>query len=224
MTMLMLAKPFLSSFARRMGKSLTTRKRVLVDQVLPTLDVTPEWFHQEGPCIMEIGFGGGEHLASQAGSHPHANFIGCEPFMNGVASLLVEIEDRGLNNIRIWQDDARLLIKNMPDNQLDQVYILFPDPWPKQRHHKRRLINAQLLTMLSKVMKPQGVLLIATDHQNYASWIGHHLAAHPSFTSFVGEAVTHTPPEGWVETRYQQKAVRQALPTYYFHYINEKKS
>lgn len=210
------SQPFLLSFGRRMGKTLTTRKRALVQDMLPTLAVTAELFKTEKPLVLEIGFGGGEHLAAQAARSNDALFIGCEPFMNGVASLLVLMDDHGLDNIKIWPEDVRLLMEKMPDHCLDQVIILFPDPWPKRRHFKRRLINEHLLTMLSRVMKKGALLTIATDHPGYASWVAHRLSAHPSFQSESSAPFSLLPPKHWVETRYQSKAKKLAMPTYYF--------
>ncbi len=120
--------------------------------------------------MLEIGFGGGEHLAAQAAAHPERRFIGVEPFVNGVGSCLRHIEESGVRNVRLHQGDARDVIARLPAASLDLIYILFPDPWPKTRHHKRRLIQAEFLSELARVLKPGGEVRFATDWANYAAW------------------------------------------------------
>ncbi len=122
------------------------------------------------PLILEIGFGGGEHLVAQAAAHPDAHFIGVEPFLNGVASCLRHIEESGVQNLRLHQGDARDVIARLPDACLDLCYILFPDPWPKTRHWKRRLIQHGFLDELARVLKPGAEVRFATDWANYAEW------------------------------------------------------
>ena len=129
---------------------------------------------------LEIGFGGGEHLAAQAEAHPDTAFIGCEPFVNGVAKLLSRIEARGLANIRIHMDDARHLVAALPEASVERVDILFPDPWPKTRHHKRRLVSTAFLDALARVMADGGRLALATDHRGSARWMLARLVPHPA--------------------------------------------
>ncbi len=159
---------------------------------------------------MEIGFGGGEHLAAQAAAHPDTGFIGCEPFMDGVAKLLARMEEQNLQNIRIFPEDARALLERLPDACLQKICILFPDPWPKQRHHKRRLINVAMLEQLARTLAQGAQLVLATDHEEYAQWMLLHLLADERFywTAETPEDFKQ-PPQGWVVTRYQEKAAKE---------------
>jgi tRNA (guanine-N7-)-methyltransferase len=165
---------------------------------------------------LEIGFGGGEHLAMLATKHPDVTIIGCEPYWNGVASLLSRIEQGNLTNVRIFPDDVRMLLSAMPDAVLERAYILFPDPWPKTRHHKRRLVQAPLLDLLARTLKPGAPLLFATDDGDYACWMLEHLTAHPDFAWCPeSPAECDRPPEEWVQTRYEEKALAAGRrPTY----------
>lgn len=166
---------------------------------------------------LEIGFGGGEHLAAQAARHPDIGFIGCEPYVDGIGSLLKAIDAQKLRNIRIFPDDARLLLARLPDACLSRVFVLFPDPWPKARHHKRRLINSAFLLELARVIQPGGALRLATDDPGYGEWMLLHTLAVPEFEWPVrGPEDWAQPPEDWVQTRYEQKArVRGAQPAYF---------
>jgi tRNA (guanine-N7-)-methyltransferase len=121
--------------------------------------------------ILEIGFGGGENIAHQAKLNPETTYVGCEPFINGVVSLLQKIEANNLNNIFIWQEDAVLLLEQLQPQSIKEVFILFPDPWPKKRHHKRRFINIKNLLLIHDKLTDDAILNIATDHQDYLEWI-----------------------------------------------------
>jgi tRNA (guanine-N7-)-methyltransferase len=153
---------------------------------------------------LEIGFGAGEHLAAQARHHPETLYLGSEPYINGVAKLLAVIEREKLTNIRIDTRDVRELISELPGAALNEIFILFPDPWPKARHHKRRLINAQTLAMLARVHRPGGRLLIATDHLDYTDWICEYLLASDVY-HWQKTRDPHQPPPDWTETKYQRK-------------------
>jgi tRNA (guanine-N7-)-methyltransferase len=155
---------------------------------------------------LEIGFGSGEHLAQQAERHPTAGFIGCEVFENGIVKLLAQIEQRRLDNIRIFADDGRLLIAALPPASIDRVFILFPDPWPKRRHHKRRLLSRETLDRLAEIMADGAELRAATDDGDYLCWILERLTGHPAF-----EWLARRPgdwrerPADWPPTRYEEK-------------------
>jgi tRNA (guanine-N7-)-methyltransferase len=156
---------------------------------------------------LEIGFGGGEHLAEQAERHPEIGFIGSEVFENGVARLVGEVSRRGLGNLRIFADDARLLLDRLPPNSLGRVFVLFPDPWPKLRHHKRRLVAPATLDRLAEVMRPGAELRLATDDPGYLLWMLEHVTAHPAFTWLArGPADWRERPADWPPTRYEEKA------------------
>jgi len=163
--------------------------------------------------VLEIGFGGGEHLVAQATAHPDQRFIGVEPFLNGVASCLRHIEESGAQNIRLHQGDARDVIARLPDASLDRVYILFPDPWPKLRHHKRRLIQPEFLHKLARVMKPGAELRFATDWANYAAWTLEHITRDARFawTAERAEDWRNAWP-GHVTTRYEAKKLGDCAP------------
>jgi tRNA (guanine-N7-)-methyltransferase len=156
---------------------------------------------------LEIGFGGGEHLAFQAEHHPEAGLIGCEVFENGIARLLAKIDRRHLDNIRIFADDARLLIAALAPASVERVFVLFPDPWPKQRHRKRRILSRETLDGLAKIMTDDGELRLATDAPEYLCWMLEQVTRHPAF-----EWLARRPrdwrerPADWPPTRYEEKA------------------
>ena len=175
-----------------------------------TLDA-PRWFAK--PLVLEIGFGGGEHLVAQASAQPRARFIGVEPFLNGVASCLRHIEASGVTNVRVHQGDARGVIVQLPDASLDLCYILFPDPWPKLRHHKRRLIQPEFLSALARVLKPGAELRFATDWADYGAWTLELFRRDRRF-AWIAESAgdwRHAWP-GHVRTRYEQKRLGDCQP------------
>lgn len=165
-------------------------------QFLPSLQPEEVW--------LEIGFGGGEHLAALAQQHAHFGFIGCEPFLNGIASLVRLINDRQLKNILILPDDARLLLDQLPDSSLDRAYLLYPDPWPKKRHIERRFLSTENLNKLARVLRPGGSLHIATDVAPLFAWMHQNASEHMAFKcSYHG----NEPPAGWTQTRYEKKGL-----------------
>ena len=152
-------------------------------------------------------FGGGEHLAAQAAAYPDIGLIGAEPFVNGMVSLLRQVDRRQLANIRVLGDDVRPLLARLKPASLARVFILFPDPWPKTRHHNRRLINAANLDHLHRVLCAQGELRIASDHQGYVAWILRHVLDHGGFQWMAVRADDwRQRPEDWPATRYEDKA------------------
>jgi tRNA (guanine-N7-)-methyltransferase len=156
---------------------------------------------------LEIGFGGGEHLLARALERPDVGFVGCEPFVNGVAKLLSGIEAAGLDNVRVFMDDATALLETVPDAAFSRIYLLYPDPWPKRRQHKRRFVTERSVAALARALKPGGELRFATDIDDYAGWTLRRFLASPSF---VWEARTaddwRVPWSGWAPTRYEAKA------------------
>jgi tRNA (guanine-N7-)-methyltransferase len=164
---------------------------------------------------LELGFGAGEHLATQAAAQPSRGIIGCEVFENGIAKLLAEVKRRGLVNIRLFIDDARVLVQSLAAASVERIFILFPDPWPKQRHHKRRLVSAAMLDALAHVLVDGGELRLATDDMEYLRVMLEEATMHPAF-----EWLARRPqdwrqrPADWPPTRYEQKALaagRRAL-------------
>ncbi|PZO56244.1 MAG: tRNA (guanosine(46)-N7)-methyltransferase TrmB, partial [Alphaproteobacteria bacterium] len=163
--------------------------------------------------VLEIGFGGGEHLVAQASAHPEQRFIGVEPFLNGVASCLRHVEEANVSNVRIHNGDARDVIARLPDASLDLCYILFPDPWPKARHHKRRLIQAEFLDELARVLKPGGEVRFATDWANYAEWTLEQFTRDARFRWTAERAEDwRSPWPGHVTTRYEAKKLGDCAP------------
>jgi tRNA (guanine-N7-)-methyltransferase len=205
---------YITSFGRRKGRVLRPSQQKLIDTLLPSLTITlpdgnldmTSLFPAAEQYVMEIGFGGGEHLAAQAEANPDAGFIGCEPYLNGVAKLLRHINAKQVGNIRIYTDDARFLLEKLMPESLDKVYILFPDPWPKARHANRRIINAQTLNLLARVVKPGGALQLASDDPAYIEWMLEVLLQDSRFEWLAEKADDfRMPPPGWVATRYQEK-------------------
>ena len=205
---------YLRSYGRRRGKKLRPGRERLMAELLPHIAVRPgvpvrDQFPADiRELWMEIGFGGGEHLAAQAQGNPDVGIVGCEPFLNGVAKLLSQIDEHDLKNVRLHADDARDMFPDVADGALDKVFILFPDPWPKAKHHKRRLIQTPLLDDLARMLKDGGEFRFASDHMGYVRWVLDFATRHPDFEWMAeGPADWRTPPDDWTRTRYQQKAL-----------------
>ena len=193
----------------------------MVDDLLPTLRVPvldagatldPLTLFDSAPdgVWIEIGFGGGEHLIHQATTNSGAGIIGFEPFVNGVSTVLRAIADHGLQNIRIFDDDARLLLPQIKENSIDRVFVLFPDPWPKQRHWNRRVFKPALLDTLAFMMKGGAELRFASDHMGYVRWVLRHIQMHPYFDWIVtGPTDWRNRPSDAIETRYEAKGRSQ---------------
>jgi tRNA (guanine-N7-)-methyltransferase len=210
-------------YGRRKGKRLRKGQDSLVSTLLPELRV-PETGPVDlealfgglgGPggsvpreMVLEIGFGGGEHLATEARAHPEARFIGCEPFVNGVAKLLATITHEGFENIRLWDRDATELLPRLPAASLDLVYLLYPDPWPKRRQRKRRFFSDDTLQGFARILKPGGELRFATDIDDYAGWALVRVLRSEDF-AWTAERPDdwRRPWEGWPGTRYEAKAL-----------------
>lgn len=157
---------------------------------------------------LEIGFGAGEHLSDQAALRPDVGFIGCEPFVNGVATLLVSIRDRGLENVRIFDEDVRQLLPVLPEASIGRAFLLFPDPWPKTRHHNRRFINQANLDLIAHVLEDGAEFRVASDHMDYVRWGLSHLTRHPAFDwQVTGPEDWRRRPDDWCPTRYEKKAL-----------------
>ena len=220
-------------FGRRKGRVIHKAKSTLLEKLLPKLRISENTSLEKEQLFgapvekiyLEIGFGNGEHLAGQAKAHPEIGFIGAEVFQNGVANLLtlltgikegtnipeeITLTPDRVDNIRIYDDDIRLLFKKIPDAYLDRVFLLFPDPWPKKRHASRRFVNPENLKELSRIIKPHGLLRIATDHPVYKSWTLRQMHACPYFrwTAKRGKDWKEAPTD-WIETKYQRKALRE---------------
>jgi tRNA (guanine-N7-)-methyltransferase len=203
-------------YGRRQGKKRSERQQHLLDDLLPRVAVDAASVGSESrPVWLEIGFGGAEHLLGQARANPDILLIGCEPFLEGVAKALDGIEGEGLRNVRLHAEDVRPLLDSLPDRLLDRVFILFPDPWPKTRHHKRRLVSTATLDKLARLMRDGARLRIATDHMDYARWILFRGLRHPAF-EWTAERVADwlDVPSDHVTTRYQSKLLAGSRPVF----------
>jgi tRNA (guanine-N7-)-methyltransferase len=214
-------------YGRSMGKPLRKGQQELVERLLPQIAVPGEGpvtaerlFGFDKPLHFEIGFGGGEHMTERADMLPDHGFIGAEPFLNGVAQALVHIRGRHLSNVRLHHGDALEVLARVPDEALSLVYLLHPDPWPKARHAKRRMMNDGPVAMIASKLKPGGEFRFGTDHPVY---LRHALMVMQRFTDEF-EWLCDTPadflrrPGGWPETRYEAKARRQGHEVWYFRY------
>ncbi len=206
----------LRSFGRLKSRPIKPRQAELLDTLLPRIAVdlaAPPL--GAGETWLEIGFGGGEHLAEQAARSPDVRFLGAEPFLNGAASALRHIDERGLDNVRLHVGDARDLTAALPDAAVARVFILFPDPWPKARHRKRRLVNPVFAAELARVLKPGGRLRFATDWADYADGALLALRAEPRLTWTARRADDwRTPPADHVTTRYEEKRLGDVAPVF----------
>lgn len=220
----------LRSFGRRRGRRLSARQQHLLDEVLPRVSLPlaeapptqlATLFSPSPTRVwLEIGFGGGEHLVWQARANPDVGLIGCEVFEDGIVKLLSAIDEGGLANIRVSTEDARAVLRWLPAGSLERVFILFPDPWPKKRHVKRRLINRPLLDELARVMRPGGELRVATDVGDYLRTILLAARGHPRFVWRVsGPADWRQRGADWPPTRYEAKAGQERRRSYYLRFV-----
>lgn len=204
-------------YGRRRGKKLRAGQESLLETLLPRLEIKlpPHELPAERDLWLEVGFGSGEHLVWQAEQHPDFTLIGCEPFINGVAKCLANIERTGVKNVRLFTDDARLLMAALPERSLGRVFILFPDPWPKTRHHKRRFVQRSNLDVLARLMKPGSELRLATDDPSYLPWMVEHACTHPAFEWMAERPMDwrQRPPD-WPPTRYEQKMLAGHKPAF----------
>lgn len=224
-------------YGRARGHKLRPRQQLLLDVTLPRLavgsfHVTPNPLSQgEGgirdlfpPTItqlwIEVGFGGGEHALAQIAAHPEAGLIACEVFENGICSLLSRLVPDGEEgtgplppNLRLWPDDARVLLRGLPDASLDRLFLMFPDPWPKLRHAKRRFVHPAQLPLIARVLKPGAIWRVASDDPTYQAWVTEVMAAQ---TLFDAPPPATTRPEDWPPTRYEAKALREGRSPRYW--------
>jgi tRNA (guanine-N7-)-methyltransferase len=206
--------PTYQIYGRRKGKPLRRYHSSLMDEVLPrvSVEIANPLAGTSERRWLEIGFGGGEHLAHQAALHPQISIIGAEPFLNGVAKLLAEIDARKLANVRVHYGDARVLLDALPAHCFERIYLLYPDPWPKERQKKRRFISAANLAQFHRVLKADGLLFVASDIPDYIDWTLAHVSESGLFqlNRHSGE-----PYENWTRTRYEAKAIREGrVPQY----------
>ena len=214
-------------YGRRQGHRLRVGQQALVDGLLPRLAVPSEGpldaqvlFGDDRTLELEIGFGRGEHLAAQAAARPDHGFIGCEPFLDGVVGLLLQIEARGLTNVRIHMGDAIEVLERLPDAALARAYLLHPDPWPKARHAKRRFMNQGPIDLLATKLAAGAEFRFGTDHPVYCRWAMMVMGARDQFAWTAREPADFlVRPADWPETRYEAKALVQGHEVWYFRYI-----
>ena len=213
--------PLLRSYGRIKSRPIKPRQAALMETLLPTLRPPVGGFDPRAlmpdaaEAWLEIGFGGGEHMAAQGGLHPEVLIVGAEPFQNGVASAVRHIEEQALGNVRLHDGDVRDLITWLPDACLAQVFILFPDPWPKARHHKRRLIQADTVAELARVLASGGRLRFASDWADYIDGALERFEANPAFTwTAAGPDDWRKPPADHITTRYEEKRLGDCAPVF----------
>ena len=216
-------------YGRSIGHKLRPSQQRLLDTLLPQIAVPADGeinsrrlFGEDRPIHLEIGFGSGEHLAARADLLPDHGFIGCEPFINGVATALAHVRDRQLANVRIHGGDALDVLRRLPDGALSFVYLLHPDPWPKARHAKRRMINDGPLDLIAARLQPGGEFRLGTDDPIYCRWSMMVMNRRRDF-DWLAERPSDflNRPGGWPETRYEAKARREGREVWYFRYRRE---
>ena len=214
-------------YGRAKGKPLRAGQAELVERLLPRIAVPAEGpitakrlFGDERPLHFEIGFGGGEHLAYRADLLPDHGFVGAEPFLNGVAQALVHVRDGGLGNVRLHHGDALEVLRQVPDGALSFLYLLHPDPWPKARHAKRRMINDGPLALFAAKLRPGGEFRFGTDHPVYLRHALMVMRRHSQAFEWLvdGPRSWTERPGGWPETRYEAKARALGHEVWYFRY------
>jgi tRNA (guanine-N7-)-methyltransferase len=214
-------------YGRASGHKLRPGQQALVDALLPQIavpdegEITPrQLFGDDRPLHFEIGFGSGEHLAERADLLPDHGFIGAEPFLNGVATALAHVRDQQLTNVRLWRGDALDVLGRVPDSALSFLYLLHPDPWPKARHAKRRMVNDGPLEIFAAKLKPGGEFRLATDDPTYLTWALMVMQRHSHQFEWLAERPSDflEPPGGWIETRYGAKSRREGRRPYYLRY------
>lgn len=207
-------------YGRTKGNTLRPRQQLLLEAVLPRLRLDPArafdplaaFPRRPQELWVEVGFGGGEHARAQAAANPTAGLIACEVYENGICSLLSALVPEGGEaaaplpaNLLIWDEDARILLRQLPPGSLSRLFLMFPDPWPKARHAKRRFMHPDNIALVARAMRPGGEWRIATDDPTYQAWTETVLAGQALFSAAL--PATRRPP-GWPPTRYEQKAIR----------------
>ncbi|WP_163265098.1 tRNA (guanine(46)-N(7))-methyltransferase TrmB [Chelativorans alearense] len=217
-------------FGRRRGKRLRPQQEAALHALLPRLrldlgspapaDIRTLFTRPVTGVRLEIGFGGGEHLLGEIERHPDTGFIGVEPFVNGMAKLLSALEGRAPENLRVYDDDATALLDWLPAASLSGIDLLYPDPWPKKKHWKRRFVGPVNLDRFARVMKPGAAFRFASDIDTYVNWTLLHCRAHPAFAWKAQSAEDWRQPyEGWPGTRYEAKAMREGRTPAYLTFV-----
>ena len=220
--------PWRNFYGRRKGKTLRDSQETYLDEDLAALSPGPVDWHAnpdrhpldlgalfgDRPVWLEIGFGGGEHMVHQATRNPGVGIIGCEPYINGVAMLLGKIRAAGVTNLRVHPGDVRDLFDVLPDASIHRAFLLYPDPWPKTRHHRRRFVTPGYLDPLARVLAPGARFRIATDIPDYVRQALDQIVPRADFAR-LGPDDGRTPWDDWLPTRYEQKALREGRTPHY---------
>ncbi len=209
-------------YGRSHSHALSARRERLAAELLPKLEIPDgpldprDLFPGKSEVWLEIGFGGGEHLAALARTHPATGFIGVEPYLDGMAKMLAAIDDEGLTNVRLHRGDARDLVERIAGASLGRIYILFPDPWPKTRHWKRRIVTDAFVAQCARVLAPGGRLRFATDVASYQDWAIERFAREARLSWTAQRADDwRIPADDHVTTRYEEKRLGDARPVFY---------
>jgi len=222
-------EPWRNFYGRLKGKSLRDSQKRYLDQDLAALspgavdwDVNPDRnpldlsaLFEDRDVWLEVGFGGGEHMVHQAASYPDVGIIGCELYINGVAMLLGKIRDAGVSNLRVFPGDVRQMFDVLQPASISRAFLLYPDPWPKQRHHRRRFVTEEHLVPLAKSMKPGAIFRVATDIPSYVKQTLREVPKFGFKRIRDAEADLTTPWDDWISTRYEQKALREDRQPHY---------
>ena len=214
------------TYGRAKGKPLSPAQKALMDDAFPKVDFGAAVVAREnpiaditGPIWLEIGFGGAEHLLWQAEQNPDVTLLGVEPFLNGVVKAVSGITQNDLKNIRLHRGDARDVLKLLPDASLERVFVLFPDPWHKARHNKRRIINMEFLEDLHRVIKPGGTFRFGSDIIHYVDWTLTRVKRHGGFDwPATSQDQWRVRPNDWPSTRYLEKAIREGRSGHFFEF------
>jgi len=224
------ARPHRNFYGRLKGKALRDSQKVYLDEDLAKLspgavgwDENPDRLPLDlkalfggGPVWLEVGFGGGEHMVHQAAQNPDVGIIGCEPYINGVAMLLGKIREAGVDNVAVHPGDVRDMFDVLPDGSIDRAFLLYPDPWPKARHHRRRFVTPEHLDPLARVLKKGAIFRVATDIPDYVRQTMEQMMARDDFEWLAEGPDDWRKPWGdWISTRYEKKALREGRVPHY---------
>lgn len=226
-------RPHRNFYGRIKGKQLKPAQKTYLDEDLASLSLGPVTWQENPdrtpldlkrrfdgrPVWLEIGFGGGEHLVHQAVENPQVGILGAEPYINGVAMLLGKIRRAKADNIAVFPGDARDLMDVLPEASIDRAFLLYPDPWPKARHHRRRFVTFEHLEPLARVLKPGAVFRVATDIEDYVRQTLQEVPQHGFEWQATGPQDWRTPWDDWISTRYEQKALREGRTPHYLTFL-----
>ena len=222
--------PWRNFYGRRKGKGLRESQQAYLDSDLAALSPgAVDWEANPDrapldlkalfggkPVWLEIGFGGGEHMVHQAAQNPDVGVIGCEPYINGVAMLLGKIRKAGVRNLAVHPGDVRDMFDVLPEGSVDRAFLLYPDPWPKARHHRRRFVTPEHLDPLTRVLAPGAIFRVATDIPDYVRQTLEQMLPRPEFEWLAeGPQDWRAPWDDWLSTRYEQKALREGRTPHY---------